>query len=632
VLHHRLSVLAPRDEGMIIDLAVALLDAKRPREALAVLQPRRGALTVSDARFLVMAQSCAAAGTAMPVGVRARYHDWIETVERAGRSTESIPLIDAPVISVIMPVCDPPVALLAQAIASVREQDYPSWQLCIADDASCDPEVRVMLESVALDPRIVVAYREDRGHISVASNTALSIATGDVVCFLDHDDRLAPGALGAVAEAFAGDPELVMVYSDEDKINADGARFDPHFKPDWNPDLLLSQNYVCHLMAIRRSRVVEVGGLRIGLEGSQDHDLTLRVTKGLKTGQVRHIPRILYHWRVMPGSTSLSVEAKPYAAEATRRALQDHHDRTGTGARVQTTGTGWVTRWPLPEPAPRVSIIIPTRDRLGLLRRCVESLRRVTDYPEFEIIIVDNDSVLAETSAYFRSLEAAGEARVMKVPGIFNFSRLNNTAVVAARGDVLCLLNNDIEVVEAGWLREMVSQAVRPGVGIVGAKLLYGDETIQHGGVLLWGAYGARHMHVGLARDTAGRYGRAASLQILSAVTGACMVMRREIYEAIDGLDEAFAVNFGDIDLCLRANAAGYRTIWTPHAVLLHHESASRGTFVTKRKAELHAREQSLMRERWGTLLSHDPAYNPNLSLDPLDKPFDLAASRRELA
>jgi GT2 family glycosyltransferase len=256
----------------------------------------------------------------------------------------------------------------------------------------------------------------------------------------------------------------------------------------------------------------------------------------------------------------------------------------------------------------------------------------VTDYPEFEIIIVDNDSVLAETSAYFRSLEAAGEARVMKVPGIFNFSRLNNTAVVAARGDVLCLLNNDIEVVEAGWLREMVSQAVRPGVGIVGAKLLYGDETIQHGGVLLWGAYGARHMHVGLARDTAGRYGRAASLQILSAVTGACMVMRREIYEAIDGLDEAFAVNFGDIDLCLRANAAGYRTIWTPHAVLLHHESASRGTFVTKRKAELHAREQSLMRERWGTLLSHDPAYNPNLSLDPLDKPFDLAASRRELA
>ncbi|MDG2285017.1 MAG: glycosyltransferase family 2 protein, partial [Alphaproteobacteria bacterium] len=347
--------------------------------------------------------------------------------------------------------------------------------------------------------------------------------------------------------------------------------------------------------------------------------------------KIVHIPEILYHWRVMPGSTSLSREAKPYSAEATRRALQDHHDRTGTGAWVEATGNGWVTCWPMPEPAPRVSIIIPTRDRLGLLRRCIDSLRSVTDYPEFEIIIVDNDSVQAETLAYFRSLEAAGEARVMKVPGSFNFSRLNNMAAVAARGDVLCLLNNDIEVVEAGWLREMVSHAVRPGVGIVGAKLLYGDETVQHGGVLLWGAYGARHMHVGLARDIPGRYGRAVSLQTLSAVTGACMVMRREVYETIDGLDEAFAADFGDIDLCLRANAAGYRTIWTPHAVLLHHESASRGTFVTKRKAEQHASEQSLMWKRWGTLLSHDPAYNPNLSLDPLDKPFDLAASRLEL-
>ena len=535
-------------------------------------------------------------------------------------------------ISVVMPVCDPAIEVLIGAIESVKQQSYQRWQLCIADDASTDPQIHRILDTAIQDSRIVVARRTERGHISAASNTALTLASGELVCFLDHDDRLAPDALGAVAAMVEKFPDAGLIYSDEDKIDPDGVRFDPHFKPDWNQDLLLSQNYMCHLMSIRRSLVEAVGGFRIGLEGSQDHDLALRVVDTLRADQIHHIPRILYHWRAVPGSTALGVEAKPYAIEATRLALQSFHDRRATQAVVQVTPKGWRTTWPLPSPPPLVSVIVPTRDRAGLLRRCLDGLIDGTDYASMEIIIVDNGSEEADALELLEKAHETGTARVIRAPGPFNFSRLNNLASKTARGAMVCFLNNDVEPMTPTWLTEMVSHAVRPEIGVVGAKLLYPDHRVQHGGIILCGEHVARHLHVGLDEESGGYWGRAEAVQTLAAVTGACMVMRREVFHAIDGFDEGFDVDFGDIDLCLRSGAAGFKTLWTPHAVMLHHESASRGTYFTPAKERRYEASRAAMVARWRQDLEHDPHYNPNLSIDPDDQPFELAFPPRGVA
>lgn len=524
---------------------------------------------------------------------------------------------DAPLISILVPTYQTPERWLRRCIQSVIDQAYPHWQLCIADDASPDARVmEVLREYAAGDPRIEVTRREANGHIAEASNTALAMAQGSYVGLLDHDDELRPHALLEMAEAIVADPGLALLYSDEDKMDEDGRRFDPYFKPDWNPDLLLSQNYVCHFTVIRADLVRDVGGFRRGFEGSQDHDLFLRCTEELPASRIHHVPRVLYHWRAIEGSTALARDAKDYAADAGARAVAGHLERLHPGARVESLLHGhYRVRWPLPASPPRVSLVIPTRDRVDLLQTCVDSILENTSYPDYEVVVVDNRSSDPAALEYLARIARNARVRVLRYDAPFNYSAINNWAVGQCDGAVVGLLNNDVEVISPDWLEEMASHALRPGVGAVGAMLYYPDQTIQHAGVVL-GVHGvAAHRYVGMPQGYPGHGGRARVAQQLSAVTGACLVVAREAYEQVGGLDEALQVAFNDIDFCLRLGEAGYRTIWTPFAELYHHESASRGSEDTEEKKQRFAREVALMQERWGRRLLADPAYNPNLSL-----------------
>jgi GT2 family glycosyltransferase len=375
---------------------------------------------------------------------------------------------------------------------------------------------------------------------------------------------------------------------------------------------------------IRTALVRAVGGFRKGFEGSQDHDLILRCTERLAPGQIHHVPKVLYHWRAIEGSTALVREAKDYASAAGVRAVADHLLRTGRDAETEELPHGhYRVRWRLPQGAPKVSIIIPTRDRVELLRVCVQSIRKITQYPDYEIVIVDNQSAEPETLAYLDTLRHESGIRVLPYDAPFNYSAINNRAASQCSGALLCLLNNDIEVIRPDWLSEMVGQALRPEVGAVGAMLYYPDGTIQHAGVILGVGGVANHAFLGQPAGSPGHGARALVTQDLSAVTGACMVMRRDVYERVGGLDEQLRVAFNDIDFCLRVQQAGYRVVWTPFAELCHHESASRGNDDTPEKRQRFVNEVEFMQQRWGEELLHDPAYNPNLSLESPN--FDLA-------
>lgn len=528
---------------------------------------------------------------------------------------------DAPLISILLPVYQTPDRWLRKCIDSVIAQVYPAWELCIVDDASPDSRVMATLEEYARrDDRIRIMRRSVNGHISAASNSALELARGDYVALLDHDDQLRPHALFEVAQAIMRSPGLALVYSDEDKLDASGCRMDPYFKPGWDPDLLRGQNYVCHFTTLRTDLVRSVGGFREGFEGSQDHDLILRCTEKLNPDQVEHIPKVLYHWRAIPGSTALSRDAKDYASSAGARAVDDHLRRMHPGARVEELTHGhFRVHWPLPATPPKVSLIVPTRDRVELLRGCVESILAKTSYPDFEIVVVDNRSSEPEALEYLAELESRERVRVLRYDAPFNYSAINNWAVRHCDGQVLGLINNDIEVISPDWLDEMASQALRPEVGAVGAMLYYPDDTIQHAGVIL-GIHGvAAHLYSGQPRGYPGHGGRARVAQEMSAVTGACLLVRRQSYEEVGGLSEDLEIAFNDIDFCLRLRAAGYRNVWTPFAELYHHESASRGLEDTEEKKQRFMREVEFMRERWGEQLLQDPAYNVNLSLTSLN-------------
>lgn len=532
---------------------------------------------------------------------------------------------DAPLFSILLPVANTPPGLLDACIRSVTRQTLAGWELCIADDASTDVATLQLLDRyTAADPRIRVVKGSARAGISANTNRALAIATGKYVGFLDHDDELAPTALEDMARAIACYPEARLLYSDEDKIDEDGNRFAPHFKPAWNPELLCALNYIGHLMVIDADLVREVGGLRSAFDGAQDHDLALRCTERLRHEQIVHVPRPLYHWRATTGSTALGIQQKPYALDAGRRAIADHLARTGASAAVEVLPDGRyrVVR-ALPPQAPHVSIVIPTRDRLELLQPCVESILHHTRYPSFDILIVDNGSTEPETLAWLCHIAAHPNVDVLPHPAPFNFSELVNHGVRASKGDLICLLNNDVEVISGDWLREMASQAVRPTVGVVGAMLYYPDDTIQHAGVILGVGGVAGHSHARLRRGSDGYISRARVMQNLTAVTGACMAFRRDVFNAVGGFDEQLAVAFNDIDFCMRVHARGFFNVWTPFAELYHHESASRGPEDTPAKQARFALEAAYMKRRWGDALAHDPYYNPNLSLDA--ECFELA-------
>ncbi|PTX92589.1 glycosyltransferase [Opitutus sp. ER46] len=557
------------------------------------------------------------------------YASWVEcfstvTPDKAAALRErlaALPATARPLLSVLMPVHNAPERWLERAVESVRAQVYENWELCIADDASTAAHVRPLLERLqAADSRIRVTFRPRNGHISAASNSALELVRGEFVALLDHDDELPSDALAEVALLLAAQPETDLVFSDEDKIDEDGRRRDPYFKPDFLPDLLLGQNCLSHLSVYRTALVREVGGFRVGYEGSQDWDLALRVVDRTTPERVRHLPKVLYHWRAISGSTAVTVSAKNYSVDAARRALCDHFARRGIAAEVRPVpGDHWQIVYPLPHPAPLVSIIIPTRNACALLRTCVGSILARTEYPNFEVIVVNNRSDDPETLAFFEELRREDNVRTVDFDAPFNFSAINNHAVRAARGEVLCFLNNDIEVITGRWLDELASHALRPEIGAVGAMLYYPNNTIQHAGVVLGLGGVANHAFLHYRHGTDGYMNRARLAQNYSAVTAACLAVRREVFARVGGFDaEHLAVAFNDIDLCLRIRAAGYRNLWTPFAELYHHESASRGSDHDPAKQARFTAEIEHMRRTWGPQLDRDPAYNPNLTLDLL--------------
>lgn len=560
------------------------------------------------------------------------YTEWIQLYDRVSRQDEArirreiAGFERQPTFSILLPAYNTEARWLQRTIASVRAQFYPQWQLCIVDDASTSPHVwKIIAAAARRDPRIKTMRRATNGHISAASNDALALATGDYIALLDHDDELAPTALYYAARELTRDGSLQLLYSDEDKLDAHGRRCDPYFKSDWNPDLLNSQNYISHLSIYATELVRKVGGFRVGFEGSQDHDLTLRCAAQITPAQILHLPHVLYHWRSADQSTATFAAAKPYAHDAAIRAVQEHIDRgPAPGRVVPDYGDYLRVVYSLPPATPLVTIIIPTRDRVSLLRQGVESIRAKTDYTNYELLLIDNESDESETLDYLQSLAADGAAEVLRIPGEFNFSRLNNLGVAHARGEFVALLNNDLEVMNAGWLTEMVSQIARPNVGAVGARLWYPDGRLQHGGVLLGVGGVATHAHR-LLRKEHGYFARARLTQNFSAVTGACMVLRKAIYEEAGGLDETnLPVAFNDVDLCLRLRERGLLVVWTPHAELIHHESASRGFEDTGSKQQRFMSEVAYMQKRWGHLLEADPYYNPNLSI-AIDQQWKLA-------
>ncbi|QDM33338.1 glycosyltransferase family 2 protein [Tardiphaga sp. vice352] len=550
------------------------------------------------------------------------YPDWVrdfDTLTDADRALirTKIDRFEAlPKISVVMPVYDTPAAILREAIESVVQQIYPNWELCIADDASKAPHVRKLLdEYMQKDSRIKCVYRESNGHISAASNSALALATGDYVALLDHDDLLSEHALYMIAEAVQHHPKSDVFYSDEDKLSAAGKRSDPHFKPDWSPELFYGQNYLNHLTVYKRSAIEKAGGFRLGFEGSQDYDLALRVISST-TSPIVHIPHVLYHWRIFKGAGTMSSQNLGKATDAARQALVEHFTDRGVSVMVEDVRGSFhrVVR-PDPESWPKISVVIPTRDHLDVLEIAVDGLRTKTDYPSLEIVIADNESTLPETRTYLAKLKEQG-VQIIECKGAFNYSEINNKAVAISTGELVLLLNNDISMLDVGWLKEMVRYFADPEVGIVGPKLLYPDGSLQHAGVIIGLGGVAGHRCVGFPGDEPGRFARLALAQDVSCVTGACLLMRRSIYEEVGGLDaHNLRVAFNDVDLCLRVQEAGYRIIWTPYAVLNHHESKSRGSDLEGEKLARFQREVHFMRTRWGQRLASDRFFNPNLSL-----------------
>lgn len=554
------------------------------------------------------------------------YADWIKKHDTLSDESRSF-LKDKiarfsyqPLISVVMPVYNANPVWLAEAINSVCNQIYPNWELCIADDASTDESIRPILEEYAANnPRIKVVFRAQNGHISATSNSALELVEGDWVALLDHDDLISEHALFWIADCVNENPDAQLIYSDEDKINEAGVRSAPYFKCDWNIDLFYSQNMFSHLGVYKTDLLRSIDGFRLGLEGSQDYDLALRCIEKIDENNIKHIPRVLYHWRIHEESTASSSDAKPYAMIAGERAINEHFERTGVNAVAELLGHGYRVKYALPKELPMVSLIIPTRDNLFLLKQCIDSIFEKTTYPNYEIVIVDNGSVESDALEYLKNIKKNPAVQVIRDDNPFNFSALNNLAVAQTSGEIVGLINNDIEVISEDWLEEMVSLAMRDSVGAVGAKLWFPNDTIQHAGIILGCGKEriAGHAHIQFPKSDYGYFGRAVLMQSFSAVTAACLIIRKDIYNEIGGMNEhELGVGFNDVDFCLRVREAGYKNIWTPYAELYHHESASRGHEDDKKKRARFRREVDYMKDRWGDLLLADPAYSPNLTLD----------------
>jgi O-antigen biosynthesis protein len=542
-----------------------------------------------------------------------QYQEWLERHvvkgdEIAALRQQSHSFVYQPRISIITPVFNTPVAWLTACVESVLAQAYEKWELILVNDGSTDPDtLRVLLEFGARDSRIILARDGERAGISAASNRGIALTKGEWVGFLDHDDVLEPDALFCFAKWLQDHRDADLIYSDEDKLTEQG--FDaPIFKPDWSPDYFLSCNYICHFTLVRGDLLRKIGGFRSEFDGAQDYDLFLRIIE--QTKRIDHIPRVLYHWRRSLASTADNIRRKPGSLETGRRALETHLERQREAGHVT---VDWPThayriKRQLTE-AKKISIIIPVRDQVDLLVRCLDSLTNKTDYVPYEIVVVDNDSQSEEARAYFSQFRH----RLLRYGGPFNFSAINNFAVEQTDSPWLLFLNNDTEVIEGDWLTLMAENVQRPDVGAVGPKLLYPDDTVQHAGIVMGVGGIAEHAFRGFAAEAPGVCRQLQTTRNYSAVTGACLLTRREVFDEVGGFDEErLPVTFSDVDLCLKMRRAGYRIVYTPFATLYHHESGTRRPAVEPLETEV-------MRERWPEVLEHDPYYNPNLSRERAD-------------
>ena len=558
-----------------------------------------------------------------------RYFQWIkendysEQYDRDRYLAEAHRLGANTKFSILIPTYNTDVSLLTETVESVFSQVYRNWELCICDDGSTAPNLLTYLQELADGhENVQLTLHKENQHISSASNSAFASATGEWIVMLDHDDLLAPHALVELAKTIEGNRDCSIIYSDEDKIDESNHRYDPFFKPNWSYTQFISQNYLNHLSAFRRELVESVGGWQVGFEGSQDYDLLLRMIEKVHEKEIIHIPKILYHWRATADSTASSHSTKGYASSSAMKALNEHFKRTKQDALIEEMDVPGIYRpvWKCDDEDMLVSVIIPTKNRVELLEATYESLIFATSYKNYEILVVDNDSDDSKTQNFLRKIDGQRSTTVLRFPGEFNFSAINNFAAKQAKGQALLLLNNDITVINDDWLIEMVSQLNRENVGCVGAKLYYPNDTLQHGGIILGIGGVAGHSHKHFARHTYGYFSRMRVAHEVSAVTGACLLVRADLYRELGGLDEKlFKVAFNDVDFCLRVREAGYKIVFTPFAELYHHESASRGHEDTPEKAERFQKEVLAMKRRWGVTLLTDPYYSPNLTLDRED-------------
>jgi GT2 family glycosyltransferase len=548
-----------------------------------------------------------------------RYQRWRRRHALTGRHITALRQEESrfayrPLISIIMPVFNVDAFLLERAVRSIETQIYTNWELCLADDCSTRASTRGALERLtATDTNIRLTYLPDNRGIAAASNAAIECATGEFIALVDHDDELSPDALFHVVKFLNTHPEADMIYSDEDKLDERGRHIEVFLKPGWSPELLLASMYTCHLGIYRKTLAQEIGGFRQGFEGAQDYDFALRLTE--QTGNIFHLPGVLYHWRRVGGST-----AKEYgttaggkaATAASLRALDRALERRKLGGTAENGlfDGSYRIRPAIPQ-GTSVSIIIPTRDKPLHLRRCVDSIIQKTTFPDYEVLIVDNRSTETRTHEYFSSLTDE-RISVVRYDDDFNFAGINNFAARRARGNFLVFLNNDTEVIADGWLEALLEMMQLPGVAVVGGKLLYPDNTIQHAGIVLWHCGTAGHLLSRLPADNHGYFGMADTIRNCTAVSAACMMVKQTLFREIGGFDELFAISYQDVDFCLRVQEAGYRIVFTPFARLYHNESTSTGPRTDER-------EERLFKEKWEKKIPADRYYSSLFPADNLD-------------
>ena len=517
-----------------------------------------------------------------------------------------------PKISIVMPTYNVSRKFLSECLDSILNQTYTNFEVCIADDCSTKEETKETLEEYKnKDKRIKVVYREKNGMISKATNSAIEIATGDFIALVDNDDVLSIDALYYMVEALNEDKELDFIYSDEDKLDFKGVRLEPNFKPDYSPDTFMAVNYICHFTMIRKTLIDEVGGFRSEYDGSQDYDLFLRVLE--KTNKIYHIPRILYHWRMSATSTAAYMGNKDYANDTSIKALEDALKRRKIKGKVYPNPKVSTYLIDYEHNNPLVSIIIPTRNYGKIVKKCVDSIYKKCTYKNYEIILVDNDSDEQESLELFKNYEQEHDNfHIVKVPGPFNYSKINNIGVKKSKGEYILLLNNDTEVIDGDFLDKMVGYATQKHVGCVGIKLLYPDNRVQHAGVVLGYGGVAGHVYVSYDKNDCGLMGRLVMPYNYSAVTAACLLVSRKKWDEVEGLDENLTVALNDVDFNLKIQKAGYYNVLLPYITMYHHESKSRGYEVTAEKMERYKKEQEYMKNKWKDYLDRDKFFNKN--------------------